>query len=358
MPSLRTPFRRFVAIMPFLLASVAACSKDVPSLPAITAAAHDSAWTAWKTTRATWVLTPGRPLSYTGLRWLKPGPNTIGADASNDVLLQGRDAPVKLGVLTRDGTNISFEPAAGVAVTIDSLPAVAGHLRADVDSGGASTVRAGSAGFRIMRRVDSVGVRTFDADRVTPEAAAKTIAPLSYFSIDMSWRVPGKLVPFAKPDTQAVPTSSGIPEVHIIIGRVAAIVGGAPVSLTAMVGTGPKDLYFTFSDETSGEETYGFRFLHAALDTATKIVTLDFNFAYNPDCAFSGFTTCPLPPTENRIPVKITAGEKIVVHIDGDSSHVARAKVLQNKVKAGIGAGVKASVRAKDQMAPKAVVKP
>jgi thiol-disulfide isomerase/thioredoxin len=79
--------------------------------------------------------------------------------------------------------------------------------------------------------------------------------------------------------------------------------------LTAYDG-GKKQLFITFADASSGEETYGFRFLRATLDSATNDVVLDFNFAYNPDCAFSKFTTCPLPPPENRIRTKVLAGER------------------------------------------------
>ena len=345
MHSLRTPSRRWLATVPVVVSLAAACGSDTPVLPALSTAVHDSAWTAWKKSRATFVITPGRPLSYSGLHWLKSGANTIGADTRNTVVLPGRAVPKTVGTLVREGPNVRFEPAIGAIVTIDSQPAMAGHLRADVDSGGASRVEVGSAGFRIMRRVDSVGVRTWDGDRATPEAAAKTIAPLAYYPLDASWRIAGTLLRLSKPDTLAVPTSAGIPEVHIVVGQVNATVGGKPVSLIAFTGTGPTDLYFTFSDETSGDETYGFRFLHSALDTLTNVVALDFNFAYNPDCAFSGFTTCPLPPSENRIPVRIPAGEKIVQHVDGDSAHVARANALSAKVKAGVPTGTKASVR-------------
>lgn len=348
MHSSRTLRRRWIATLPVVVvavAVVAACSGDAPKLPELSTDSHTLAWTAWKTSRATWLITPGRPLSYSGLHWLRQGANTIGGDSSNAVRLPGRNVPKTLGALIREGPNVRFEPAAGVAATIDSQPAVAGHLRADVDSGGASRVEVGSAGFRIMRRVDSVGVRTWDADRSTADAAAKTILPLTYYPLDPSWRVAGTLMRLSKPDTLAVPTSAGIPEVHIVVGQVKATVGGKPVRLIAFTGNGPTDLYFTFSDETSGDETYGFRFLHAAVDTLTNVVALDFNFAYNPDCAFSGFTTCPLPPTENRIPVRIPAGEKIVQHVDGDTTHVARANALTAKVKAGVPAGAKASVK-------------
>ena len=73
---------------------------------------------------------------------------------------------------------------------------------------------------------------------------------------------------------------------------------------------GKRELFFTFADASSGEESYGFRFLRAKLDSTTSSVVLDFNFAYNPDCALSRFTTCPLPPPENRIRTKVLAGER------------------------------------------------
>jgi peroxiredoxin len=93
------------------------------------------------------------------------------------------------------------------------------------------------------------------------------------------------------------------------VGSVDATIDGTPYRLTAYKG-GKKQLFITFADASSGEETYGFRFLRATLDSVTRDVVLDFNFAYNPDCAFSKFTTCPLPPPENRIRSKVLAGER------------------------------------------------
>jgi hypothetical protein len=65
-----------------------------------------------------------------------------------------------------------------------------------------------------------------------------------------------------------------------------------------------------FNDASSGTETYeAARFLYSDLsDDGTTI--LDFNVAYNPPCAFNPFTTCPIPLPENRLPIKVLAGEK------------------------------------------------
>ena len=73
-------------------------------------------------------------------------------------------------------------------------------------------------------------------------------------------------------------------------------------------------LFFVFRDQTAGKETYGAgRFLYSDLAQDGKVV-LDFNKAYNPPCAFTPYATCPLPVKENRLPVRIEAGEMFTGH--------------------------------------------
>ena len=267
-------------------------------------AAYRGEWEAWTSKRTKALLTPGRPLSYTALSWLHPGLNTVGASTHSDIRLVGHDVPATVGTLIRRGDSIRFEPAAGVAVTIDSVPATPTLLRTDTDSL-PSEVRVGSAGFRIAQRVDSIGVRAWDADH----PALRAFKGLSLFPLDQRWRIAGRFTPLPVPRTFASPTESGVAEEYAVVGSVDVTVADTPYTLTAYDG-GKNQLFFTFADASSGEETYGFRFLRANVDTTTKSVILDFNFAYNPDCAFSRFTTCPLPPPENRIRTKVLAGER------------------------------------------------
>jgi uncharacterized protein (DUF1684 family) len=70
------------------------------------------------------------------------------------------------------------------------------------------------------------------------------------------------------------------------------------------------EVFFVFRDRSCGKETYGAgRFLKANIAVDGKI-TLDFNFAFNPPCAFTPFALCPLPPPENWLPFVVAAGEK------------------------------------------------
>ena len=70
------------------------------------------------------------------------------------------------------------------------------------------------------------------------------------------------------------------------------------------------ELFVMFADATSGKETYGAgRFMYLPLPKDGK-VPLDFNKSYNPPCAFNDFATCPLPPPQNRLALRVEAGEK------------------------------------------------
>ena len=71
---------------------------------------------------------------------------------------------------------------------------------------------------------------------------------------------------------------------------------------------GDPEFWILFKDETSGRESYGFRYLVAELKDGR--VDLDFNRAYNPPCAFTAYATCPLPPRQNRLEMRVEAGEK------------------------------------------------
>jgi uncharacterized protein (DUF1684 family) len=72
------------------------------------------------------------------------------------------------------------------------------------------------------------------------------------------------------------------------------------------------DFFIIFGDETNGESTYGGgRYIYIPLPDEDGKTYLDFNRAYNPPCVFTEFATCPLPPEPNRLPIKVTAGEKM-----------------------------------------------
>jgi uncharacterized protein len=130
---------------------------------------------------------------------------------------------------------------------------------------------------------------------------------LSYFDEDPELRFEAPLRP-GDGSVIRVPTSDGQERTYTRDGLVDVVVAETPISLT-LYGTG-HGLFLPFRDSTSGNETYGAgRYLDIDA-AANNTVTIDFNLAYNPYCAYNDAYSCPLPPGENWLTVAIRAGEK------------------------------------------------
>ena len=93
-------------------------------------------------------------------------------------------------------------------------------------------------------------------------------------------------------------------------GRVSFDVDAELTHLTLYKDADSDNLFLPFADSTSGEETYGSgRYLDVEMLPDGRAV-VDFNYAYNPYCAYNESWSCPLTPWENRVKVPIRAGEK------------------------------------------------
>lgn len=151
-----------------------------------------------------------------------------------------------------------------------------------------------------------------------PETESAKFAGLKYFETDDKYRVKAKLV--KEPSEQKIQfqTSSGKIRTFLKYGTVSFKLRGKKYRLNvyqaepAAAKEEYKDLVFIpFKDQTSGKETYGAgRYIDLKIP-AGKQVILDFNLAYNPNCAYgSDKYNCLIPPRENRLDVEIKAGEK------------------------------------------------
>ena len=148
-----------------------------------------------------------------------------------------------------------------------------------------------------------------------PSTRQPSFDGLAYFQPDISYRFAGlRLEPIHGDDGGPfeIQTSDARPRPAYRLGRLRFVVDGRELALTAYrVGSsGPDTLLVPFRDGTSGRETYGAgRYLDIRVEADGSYV-LDFNFAYNPYCAYSDAYSCPLPPAENWLPVRIEAGER------------------------------------------------
>jgi uncharacterized protein (DUF1684 family) len=103
---------------------------------------------------------------------------------------------------------------------------------------------------------------------------------------------------------------AGYEEDYPVPGVAIFEIGGKEYRLEPVLEEPNGDYFFIFGDKTNGTETYGAgRFLYAKPAQGGRVI-LDFNKSYNPPCAFTEFATCPLPPPQNKLPIRIEAGEK------------------------------------------------
>jgi len=130
------------------------------------------------------------------------------------------------------------------------------------------------------------------------------------FSINENWKI---VASFEKPQTPRTITITdvvGTVSQQPLVGHAVFKYQGKVYRLAA-TDAGDGKLFIIFKDKTAGHETYGAgRFLYPEMPNDKNEVILDFNKAINPPCAFSPYATCPLPPAENNLIIRIEAGEK------------------------------------------------
>lgn len=241
-------------------------------------------------------------LTVAGLFWLKEGVNTAGSAASNGIVLPR--GPAKLGEFDFRGGQVAFQPAAGVSVNVNGKPAgAATKLKADT-AGTPDQLELDGLTMFVIHRGDRYGIRLKD-----PKSKfRKEFTSRHWFAVKPDYRVTAKFVAYDPPKMIAVPNVLGETSQMPSPGYVEFTLAGHELRLDPVVED--ESLFFIFHDETSGHGTYPpGRFLHADFAKDGK-VTLDFNKAYNPPCAFTPYATCPLPPKQNRLPLRIEAGEQ------------------------------------------------
>lgn len=247
-------------------------------------------------------------LTLAGLYWLEEGDTRFGSGPGNDLVFP-QGAPEEIGVLHREGDRVTVRLEPGAGVTHEGEPVTELALTADVQ-GEPTVLELGSFSFYVIQRGERVGIRL--KDRESPVLAGFT--GIESFPAAPAWRIRGRLEPYEPPEEIRIPdVLGGVSEVPSP-GALVFAVDGESYRLDA---TGePEGPYFVvFGDETNGHETYGGgRFLAVEGADEEGGVVVDFNRAYNPPCVFTPFATCPLPPRQNRLALRVEAGEKTYGH--------------------------------------------
>jgi uncharacterized protein (DUF1684 family) len=284
-------------------------------------AAHTDDAATWKVGLLTWradlakeLQQPNGWLTLIGLEWLKPGDNTLGSAPGNNLVVKA-PSPAFLGIVQLNDKRLQLLPPRGgypKGLFVDSkVPENPQPLGSD-DSEHPSKITTGSVTITVIHRGERYALRIKDS-----KAPARTqFHGLRWYAPDEAYRVQAKWIPYNPPHKVAIPTILGTEVMSDVPGAAEFALDGKTFRLEPIEESPEdKELFFILRDTTSTTETYGAgRFLYTPLPdhglTQPGEVTLDFNRAQNPPCAYTPYATCPLPPPQNRLPIPIPAGQQ------------------------------------------------
>lgn len=248
-------------------------------------------------------------LSLVGLFWLERGENPFGSDPGNAIVLPKTAPPIAGTFVLRDD-GVHLLPRTNSGIRIAGEPAKEQTVRSDA-SDEPDVLQIGTISLHVIDRGGRYGIRVKDSNSPTRLAFTEIDA----FPIAPAYRVVADFVPYQAPKPITIPTILGTTETMLAPGFVSFTLAGRKHTLEPVLeDPSAGQLFFIFKDATSGKGTYGAgRFLYTELPQHGKVV-LDFNRAYNPPCAFTAYATCPLPPKQNVLDVRIEAGEKAYGH--------------------------------------------
>lgn len=297
--------KAFVFLAPVLAAAVLAAP-----LPALADAEYVKTVQEWRANVDKGLRRDNGWLTLAGRYVMKPGVNTIGSAPGNDLLLPKGVGPDQLGQVIVDGKMVILKLKDGI-----TMKGKEGEFKGErvllTDSSNRDWVSLGRMSFHVIERKGTYVLRLADNE----SEVRKQFAGRFWYDVDESAKVAGKFVPY--PPGRTIPIVDIIDELHDMAspGYVEFQLKGQTLRLDAVAEPGDKELFIILKDQTAGNGTYNSgRFLVVEWPEAVREkggpVTIDFNKTYNPPCAFSEFTTCPLPPKQNQLKLKLEAGEK------------------------------------------------
>ena len=243
-------------------------------------------------------------LTLAGRYVLKPGENTFGTGATNDVVFPKGLGPAGMGSVFVTPERVTVKMVEGLKMKKDKIEYTERDMGTSLDN--RDWVSVGRVAFHIIQYNGKTVLRLAD----NKSALRENFGGRVWYDVDDRYRVNARFVPYEP--AKKIPITNVIDEIsdEVSPGYVEFEIDGRPYRLDAF--TEDNGLFIIFKDPTAGETTYASgRFMFVEdMPKPGEAFKLDFNRAYNPPCAFSEFTTCPLPPKQNVINRRIEAGEK------------------------------------------------
>ena len=279
-----------------------------PNPPAVEQTKYAADHRAWRDTQQGLV---SDVLSIVGVWPLQEGETAFGSDATLPIVLPLSGKPDRAGVFRREGAAVTVVPAPGAAIRLSDGRPVRETLSLDQDIWIDSL---------LLYVADAGDDRRWVTARDMKHPAIANPPALETYPLDARWRVSARFDAFQSPKPVQVPDVRGGSMNFLSLGQLVFRLNEQEHRLTAFGEPGGGEFFVMFKDPTNLTTTYGgYRILTPAVVNSGEWTVLDFNFAFNPPCAYSRYTLCPLPPPENKLAVAVEAGLKRLPSAQGYS---------------------------------------
>jgi uncharacterized protein (DUF1684 family) len=257
---------------------------------------------SWQKQRQANLSKPDGWLTLCGLYWLSPGENRIGSSLENQLVLPA--GPSELGAFHWDTKSLTWRGREKVKIGQRLVDQCSVDLS---EAEGKTVFQFERFSWYVIRRDGRWGLRVKDRE----SEVLRDFQGMRYYPIAPAWRVQGKFEPFERPKEVRGPSViSGLDEVDQSPGELVFQVGGKNYRLLALSADPKQGFSVLYGDQTNGQGSYaGGRFLWVDAADDQGRVWLDFNCSYTPPCHFTPYATCPRVRPENRLDLRVEAGE-------------------------------------------------
>lgn len=260
----------------------------------------------WHRGRVERLVSPTGWMSLAGLFWLNEGENTFGADSSNDIVFPAGKAPDFIGSFVLENGIVRAKILPGVNVLHEGNPVNEIEMKSDAE-GKPTILSHGTLSWFIIKRTDGLAVRLRD----TKNPVIESFHGIERYPVDPGWRIEATFEPYNPARSISVPNVFGTIDEEPCPGALVFELEGKTYRLDVIGEMDDEEFFVIFGDETNKDETYpAGRYVYVKNPGSGGKTYIDFNKAYNPPCAFTEFATCPFPPEQNILPLRIETGEK------------------------------------------------
>lgn len=296
---------QLIVLFLFLCSGCAKSDADIAPLPADYVESIDE----WKEYRINVLKGPTNWLRLVSIYWMEEGENRFGSGTDQDLILPEGTIPDHAGILSLKDGVVTLTVSEGVRITHNGEPVRELMM---YDGGERFRVEHGTLEWFIDNRGDLRGLKLYN--KVNLKADAFDGFP--FYPLAPEWHLKATFVENSDSTTITVDNVLGETVERYSPGNIEFRAGGKDHSVIAFNAN--SGLYIIIADETNQTETYNAgRYMIIPFPNEDGNTIIDFNKAYNPPCAFSKFTTCQLPPQQNRLDIAIPAGEKRPIDWEG-----------------------------------------